>query len=190
MLRNLFFAIGAIVLIAFVVWFWLGRQSASKAKLPADSGSLSEAPTKGRDAMGLTQVRIPDSRTAFSLPSTWEKNQAEGSCLVVTRDDLPGFRLSFSARSLPSNMPAKAFIAEKAEETHAKMYAAGDKLYLFARDEAGHAAENTDGFWWKVGFSNHIVGVFAEVPHKTIIPGTLDSLVRQMADVIESMHEE
>ena len=189
MIRIVLLVVAALALLALVVWFCV-RRTRLAPKAPVSEGTESrQKPTTGESMAAGSQVSIPGGRIAFPLPLGWKQTQQDGNLLMVACSSPPGCRLSFSVRSLPSGMPAKAFIAETAEKTQAKMYAAGERWYLFGKDDGTHAASGFEGCWWKVAVSNHIVGIFAEVPRTSIVPGALDALARQMADVIESIHE-
>lgn len=139
--------------------------------------------------MSRQQVCIPGTQIWLSVPEAWDTGSDEAGYLIVTRPDMPRFRLSFSLRTLPNRIPAHAFILDEAKKAGERVYEVGDKWYVFGRDDGQYAPENTHGFWWKVGFTSHLVGIFGEVPDTCFTEALLDGLVREMADVIESLHE-
>ncbi|HBH05909.1 MAG TPA: hypothetical protein DDX92_04825 [Flavobacteriales bacterium] len=138
--------------------------------------------------MVRVNLTIPDKGARLSVPPGWSHRSDDKGYLLVTPDYIPGCRMSFSFRSMPEGMPALAFIHHNAQKREADVCKSGENWYIFYEEKGAYAEEGARAFCWEIGFDNHVVAVFAEVPNEYVTQATIEKLVTDMADVVESAH--
>jgi hypothetical protein len=91
---------------------------------------------------------------------------------------------------MPERMPALTFIHHNAQKRETTVCKSGENWYIFYEEKGSYAAEGTRAFCWEIGFDNHVVAVFAEVPNDYVYQSMIEKLVADMADVVESVSYE